>query len=321
VGNDPPDELDRVRQESIARLKAGKLPVEAERRLQGLRGRKNFFTSDLTVSEFALGLEHGLHPVSQVMGSCVYHATGALFGVRIGSTPGYSSSEPLLAKPWNEARRIALRRLTMEAAECGADAVIGVHIHTATREFAAGSVEFQAFGTAVRIDGARSGGRPVLCALSGQEYWQLRKAACEIAGLVAATEVVWTIPSVASQQGQAYGRLSSAGYSNREVEEFSRGTQRAVQGAVAELRRQAEAMKAHGIVGVVVEHEQRTVERENPDRGRYYGRVAGTPGSREDLVVTAHAIGTAIVERERPPREARPKIEPVRRLNANRRNT
>jgi hypothetical protein len=40
------------------------------------------------------------------------------------------------------------------------------------------------------------------------------------------------------------------------------------------------------------------IERENPDRSSYgyYGRPAGAPGSREDLIVTAHALGTAIIE-------------------------
>lgn len=331
----PDDELDRVREESIARLEAGRLPVEAEKRLQELRGRANFFTSDLTVSEFALGREFGLHPVSQVMGSCVYHAAIRASMAWTGFTPGQLSSEPVIARPWNDARRIAVERMTMEAAECGADAVIGVHVKTDAREFAIGSVEFQALGTAIRVDGAGRGGQPVLCALSGQEYWRLLKAGCQIAGLVAATEVVSAIPDVDTQRGQAWGRLSSAGYSNREIQEFSRATAQAVKGAVYELRRQAQSVGASGIVGVTIEHDHIMIERENPDYNTGYGssygssysrgysRAPGAPSKREDLIVTAHALGTAIIESDRTPREAGLKIEPVRRLdgrNNNRRN-
>lgn len=55
--DEPPSELERVRAQSLQRLAAGQLPVEAERRLQALRSRPDFFTSDLSVSEFALGRE------------------------------------------------------------------------------------------------------------------------------------------------------------------------------------------------------------------------------------------------------------------------
>jgi uncharacterized protein YbjQ (UPF0145 family) len=171
----------------------------------------------------------------------------------------------------------------------------------------------------------------VLCALSGQEYWRLLKAGCQIAGLVAATEVVSAIPDVDTQRGQAWGRFSSAGYSNREIVEFSRAAERAVAGAVWSLGQQARGMGASGVVGVTVEHDHELVERENPERNygssyntygyaNRYVRTPGTPGKREDLVVTAHALGTAIIEGNLTPREAGLKIEPVRRLDNNRRN-
>jgi uncharacterized protein YbjQ (UPF0145 family) len=330
VGTSSEDELDRAREESIARLESGRLPLEAEKRLQELRGRANFFTSDLTVSEFALGREFGLRPVSQVMGSCVYHAAIRANMAWTGWTPGQLSTEPVIARPWNDARRIALERMTMEAAECGADAVIGVHVKTDAREFAIGSVEFQALGTAIRVDGVEPvpARRPVLCALSGQEYWRLLKAGCQIAGLVAATEVVSAIPDIDTQRGQAWGRLSSAGYSNREIREFSEATARAVKGAVWELHRQAQNVRASGIVGVTIEHDHLMIERENPDYntgygsyGSRYSRAPGSPSKREDLIVTAHALGTAIIESDRTPREAGLRIEPVRRLDNNRRNS
>jgi uncharacterized protein YbjQ (UPF0145 family) len=326
MATDGASELDRVRLESIAALEAGRLPVQAERRLRAIRDRTNFFTSDLTVSEFAVGIEHGLHPVSQVMGSCVYHAAIRANMQWAGWTPGQLSAEPTIARPWNRAREIALQRMTLEASECGADAVIGVHIQSDSREFEPGSVEFQAFGTAIRVDGAGTGGLPVLSGLSGQDYWRLLKGGNQIAGLVATTEVVSAIPSVETQRGQKYGRFSQAGQSNREVVEFSQAMQMAVKGAMYELSRQARDCGASGIVGVTIENDHIMVERENPEKqygyaaGGMYARPAGAPGSREDLIVIVHAIGTAIIEGDYTPREAGLKIEPVRRLDNNRRN-
>ena len=113
MGTEPEDELSRIRQESIDRLDAGRLPLEAEKRLQDIRGRPNFFTSDLSVSEFALGQSLGVRPISQVMGSCVYHAALQAGG----RTRTYRPAN--LARPWNAARTSALKRLAMEAKLCG----------------------------------------------------------------------------------------------------------------------------------------------------------------------------------------------------------
>jgi hypothetical protein len=97
-------------------------------------------------------------------------------------------------------------------------------------------------------------------------------------------------------------------------------------------------MRADGVVGVTITRHQLMVERENPDYGAsggystfrggysryssYYGRRAGQPAKREDLIVIVHALGTAIqIGNETPSQQSRRlAIEPVRRLDTNRRS-
>jgi uncharacterized protein YbjQ (UPF0145 family) len=328
VADEDPGELQRIQAESLQRLENGQLPVEAERRMQALRDRKNFFTSDLSVDEFALAADCGLQPVSQVMGSCVYHASLRATQGYAGWTPGQIASETLLSRPYNEARRKALDRLTMEARECGADIVVGVRVTRGEGDYERNSVEFVAIGTACRVRGWTDHGNPMLTGLSGNDYWKLRASGFSPVGMVAGTEVVSCVPHVATQQGQSYGRFSTAGRINRELEEFSDAVRYGVRSAVEELARQATLIGADGVVGVRIDRHTTMVERENPDpnamvvQGQWVGgRAPGAPSSREDLIVLVHALGTAIV-RDGEPTEEPPglKIMPVRRLDNNRRN-
>jgi uncharacterized protein YbjQ (UPF0145 family) len=275
--------LEQAREESIRRLKAGTLPVLAEQRLQELRGRPGFFTSDLSVSEFAVSKDTGLRPVSQVMGSSVYHAY-------------YATS-----KSWNGARATALRRLALEAKACGADTVVGVHITYGDREFASSSVEFVALGTAVSR-GRKVPQEPVLTALSAQDYWRLVRRGYEALGVVASTSIAACLPSVATQRGQRFGVLAASGRQNREVEEFSRSVRLAYAQARSDLQAQAQAFRAEGIVGVRLEREQRGIE----DRG----------GKSEIVTVIVHAIGTAVARsRSAHANAGRLAIMPVRHLD------
>ncbi len=59
---------------SLERVKNGGIPLRAEQRLQEEAGEhRRLFTSDLTVSEFILTQHAHCEPISQVMGSCIYH--------------------------------------------------------------------------------------------------------------------------------------------------------------------------------------------------------------------------------------------------------
>ena len=59
---------------SLERVKRGGIPLRAEERLAEERGEhRRLFTSDLSVSEFLLARDAKCSPISQVMGSCIYH--------------------------------------------------------------------------------------------------------------------------------------------------------------------------------------------------------------------------------------------------------
>src|SRR5579859_6982916 len=104
-------------QASIDALQRGGIPLQAQRRLDELHSRESpFFTSDLSVNEFLLAKHAGYRPLTQVMGSSVYH-------VGWQRTPGYwGSSHELetVSGAMNHCRELALGRLQEEAERVGA---------------------------------------------------------------------------------------------------------------------------------------------------------------------------------------------------------
>ena len=163
---------------SLARVAAGGIPLRAEERLAEEAGEhRRLFTSDLTVPEFLLARDADVHPISQVMGSCIYH---------VGQIPDYkgkTSEITIISDGHRESRRKALARLFTEAQLVGADAVIGVHLRD--RMITMGSrgkggddggeiLEFTVVGTAVRAPWiTHPKGSPIITDLSGQELWAL----------------------------------------------------------------------------------------------------------------------------------------------------
>ena len=163
------------------------LPKHAIERLQKEREQK-LFTSDLTVSEFLLARDAEVHPISQVMGSCIYH---------VGQIPDYkgkTSEITVISDAHRDSRRRALSRLYQEAALVGADAVIGVHLRDRMITMGArgkggddgGEVlEFTVVGTAVRAPWiTHPPGQPIITDLSGQELWALAQEGFEPCGFL-----------------------------------------------------------------------------------------------------------------------------------------
>ena len=116
--------------------------------------------------EFALVRRAGLEPITQVLGSSVYHVGWQFMG-----GGWYTSSQELvtLSDAYNDCRRRAFDRLRTEAELAGADAVVGVRITAARYEWASDLIEFQAIGTAVRAPELRTPAGPALTNLSGQD--------------------------------------------------------------------------------------------------------------------------------------------------------
>jgi uncharacterized protein YbjQ (UPF0145 family) len=211
-------EQEAAEEAELERIEAGGIPTAAERRLRAL-GQGGAFTSDLSVSGFALCHRLGLKPLSQVMGSSIYQV-----GYQGMSWPmmysGAVTELQVLSEAWNEVRRRALNRLEQEATQAGADAVVGVEVRTAYHEWAEGALEYAVLGTAVKRAGAKTGAHPVMTELSVADYAKLLDAGVEPLGIVAWTSVFF----VAGEQ-----TMERLGY-------------------------QAQQLGASGIVGVRISH-------------------------------------------------------------------
>jgi uncharacterized protein YbjQ (UPF0145 family) len=298
-------------------LGEGAVPSAAEQRLAEITGGQ-LFTSTLGVEEFALLSMLGPTPLAQVMGASV-HQVGWQY-LPPSAQWGGDVFTPLtvVMQAWDDARRLAFKRMTAEAQTVGADAVVGVTLKRGEHDWARGSVDYLVSGTAIRTGAsdAPAPGRPVLSDLSVQEYWKLATAGWAPAGIVAATSVFFVAQSV----GTAWRRRANVA-SNQELTEFSRGFSEARKRAVSLLRGQAERIDADGVVGVEFDHD---VSREKLDVAKYsYGYQGGYQSgyrsnrtsmttyamgaqpanqgrdSRSGVVVTIQAVGTAIRRQQR----------------------
>jgi uncharacterized protein YbjQ (UPF0145 family) len=281
----------RRAEDSLRALEAGGIPLAASERLDEYRRQGGrFFTSDLSVSELALSRAAGFRPLTQVMGSCFYRTGWQNYpwsglggpGASLGQGQTFELEQQTSA--WNEARRLALARLSEEARRAGADAVVGVRLRRRHHDWAAGVIEFVVIGTAVRSERYDLGDEPALSNLSGQDFSKLVRHGFWPVGLVAGSTVAYVASGWAQQFNRGWG---SARLRNQEMPDYTQGIYDARALAVERLTRQAHALHAHGIVGVTFERSQREVER----RG---GNTSFT-----DLIIEMHLLGTAVIELER----------------------
>jgi uncharacterized protein YbjQ (UPF0145 family) len=268
---------------SLDALARGGLPLRAQQRLGEIgKAASGFFTSDLSIDEFALVHAIGLRPISQVMGSSIYHVgwqqrPGSYGGWQPG---GVSQELTVVSEAWNTARLRAFARLEQEATLVGADAVVGVRVTKGEHDWAAGAIEYVAVGTAVRAEGAQPRERPALSDLSGQDTWKLWQAGYRTLGVVGASTVHYVVAGWSTQQASGYW----SSWANQELRDFTRGVYDARETALGRMTAEAHKIGAAGVVGVSIEHNVQE-------------RETGAGGSqRTDLVVTFHVIGTAIGE-------------------------
>jgi uncharacterized protein YbjQ (UPF0145 family) len=276
------EEAEEAAQESRRRIEAGGLPVAAEARLRELgegEGKPRLFTSDLSVNEFTLLTGLGVRPLTQVMGSSIYN---------VGWQPIYynvPTEVTVLSGAFNTCRSLAFKRLTEEARLAAADAVVGVRILQGAHDWAAGSIEFVAVGTAVRLPPHmhHPQGETVLTDLSGQEYVLLCKTGVRPVGIAAHTSVHY-VPASWQTHAATSGGWGGAAWVNQELRDFTQGVYDAREKAVGNVIYQAEQLGADGVVGVHIDEHARThsVRRNMVDC--------------EDLEVTFHVMGTAIRE-------------------------
>ena len=179
----PPIDLDA----SLAELSRGGLPTRARQRLAD-ESSHHLFTSDLSVNEFLVTRELQCQPISQVMGSSIFHIG------RIPDYKGATSEVFAISDAHRQSRRRALSRLFQEAQIVGADAVIGVRL--SERLITVGAhgkggddgdevIEFTVMGTAVRAPWiTHPVGSPIITDLSGQDFWALAREGFEPCGFL-----------------------------------------------------------------------------------------------------------------------------------------
>jgi uncharacterized protein YbjQ (UPF0145 family) len=266
---------------TIQSLERGGIPIPAQQRLDDLRSRKDsFFTSDLSVSEFLLSRQASIRPLSQVMGSSVYHIGWQYWN------DWYGSGElTTVSQAYTDVRNLALGRMRQEAERIDANVVLGVHI-TSQRIGDGKLLEFQAFGTAARFEGAPMDGPPALTNLSGQDFWKLYQAGYWPLGVVAGSTVYHAVPSWGNQW--AMGGFTS--WFNQELTDFTRGMYTAREITMGRVRQQAQSLGAGsgvdgGVVGVTLEQTEQE-----------YEVKLGNDQERTDMIFTFHVIGTAIAE-------------------------
>jgi uncharacterized protein YbjQ (UPF0145 family) len=291
-------------EESLQRIERGGITVAAEQRLRELREHGGLFTTDLSVDGWAISHQLGLRPLSQVMGSSIYQMgyQSSWGQVEGGYDPfgTYMFELDTLSQALNEVRSRALGRLAEEATHVGADAVVEVRTRAGESSFDTGTVtlEHTVFGTAVSYGGAPSQGggrhegrRPVLTELSAADFSKLARAGFRPLGIVAWSSVFFAGYS-ASGLGVG-GRLSVGITENYEQRDFTKAFYDARETAMAELNAQASALGAAGVVGMRIGH--RAVP--HTLQGGI-GRGGMSSSSREGLMVTFNAIGTAIAQTE-----------------------
>ena len=286
-GDHGPDEEAREaaarREEDVVRVERGGVPLAAEERIAELAGRTDgFFTSGLSVADFALTRLQDVQPICQVMGSSVhqvgwqsYPFSGWSSGARIVELRG-------LTEAWNEARRRALRRLTEEAALARADAVVDVTFERREHAFVDQAIEVVVNGTAVRLpDGTeKTRANPRLSDLSAPDFTLLRRAGYGPVGVVAATSVTYVSAGAATQRLMSGWQMGTA---NQELTDFTQGVYTAREQVLGRATRDAEALGAEGLVGAQLDVHIAVREWESAGNARH-----------RDLIVTAHVLATAI---------------------------
>jgi uncharacterized protein YbjQ (UPF0145 family) len=280
VSPEPPQDAAQAAEleRELERIESGGIPLAAERRLRQLREGGGSFTSDLSVSGFALCHKLGLKPLSQVMGSSIYQVgyQGANWPMMMGGS--VLTELGVITEAWNEVRRRALNRLELEARHAGADAVVGVQLRTAAHDWAEGAIEYAVVGTAVQRAGAKHTDQPVMTELSVADYAKLVNAGVEPLGIVAWTSVFFA----AYESNWMLGTNTMNPVANYELPEFTAGVYSAREQVMERLGYQAQQQGASGIVGVRISH---TVRRQE---------VGSANRSRGGVVITFDAIGTAV---------------------------
>ncbi len=269
---------------SLEILAQGGLPLRAQRRIhETVASERPFFTSTLTPSEMVVASLTGLDPVSQVMGSSIYHVG---FRQYVSSSAGGELTTMTAA--YDHARSLALSRMQAEAALLRAHLVLDVRFLSRGFHWASDLMEFNAIGTAVRI---RNGGpppeRPVLSLLEPDELLKVHNAGYWPVG-IAIGNCFWFDPHAdCAAEGSWY---------SQELPKHTIASQQARHISVQRFHQFAAHFNADGVVGV-------RVNRHGNDHEYEYNNQQHT-SFHLNMVV----MGTAVVRRKGEVRIPQPKL-------------
>jgi uncharacterized protein YbjQ (UPF0145 family) len=222
-------------------------PEAAEGRLAQTAGADpaGVFTSDLSVSEYALLGEAGFEPLGFVIGSSIYHV-----GLQVGR---WSQNQELqvLSQAMYNARELAMARMQAEADHLGADGIVGVELRMQMYAWGQQVLEFVATGTAVRHlagTGAHRApdGRAFTSDLSAQDFFRLLAAGAVPVAFVLGLCVYHIAHQSAMQAMRQAGQ-------NKEMLQFTQGVYEARELALSRMQAEATQAKSSGIVGVTVD--------------------------------------------------------------------
>lgn len=207
------------------------------------QNKAGLFTSDLSVNEYLLIEDVGYEPLGLVLGTSIYHI-------------GYqrrrwtrSHELEVLSEALYHARELAMQRMEEEAADLGADGIVGVRLDVRGFAERAHTAEFLAVGTAVRKRGAPpSAQRPFTSDLSGQDFWTILRTGSRPVGLVMGS-CVYAVSF--RRPANAIGQI----FRNVELPLFTQAMYDARELAMTRMQREAAHLSADGIVGVeLAEH-------------------------------------------------------------------
>jgi uncharacterized protein YbjQ (UPF0145 family) len=219
-------------------------PQAADGRLAQTAGADpaGVFTSDLSVSEYALLGEAGFEPLGFVIGSSIYHV-----GLQVARWSQNQELQVLTQCMYN-ARELAMARMRAEAGHLAADGIVGVALRMQMYAWGQDVLEFVVTGTAVRslsAGGAHRApdGQAFTSDLSGQDFYRLLAA-----GAVPVAFVLGTCVYHVAHQGVLQS-LRQVGQ-NQEMPQFTQGVYEARELALVRMQYEATQAGASGIVGV-----------------------------------------------------------------------
>jgi len=248
-------------QASRRSLEAGGLPFQATRRLsEEVEASHPLFTSDLSTNEFLLARNKGYTPLSQVMGSSIYHVGWR--NLLPSSWNTFESEMTTITNAHQHAAQLALGRLEQEAALMQAHGVIGVRLNTRDYEWGENVLEYTAIGTAIRLPNTPLPPRPFLSDLSGQEFWTLLQAGYSPDGVVTGfCSYYVSLGSRATRQLNTFG----GGWANQEIVPFSQALSTARSRAMDRLLNMSRTLHAIGVVGMHIHCKRRVIAHESND--------------------------------------------------------